>query len=126
MKRFAFAFIGVFGLAYSAWAGVEGVYVTEPNEDSGASAFVEIAPCGDKYCGTIIGNTAGTDNYKNLMIVWDMVTTDGANFSDGQIKDPTNDKTYRSKMFYDGGNILKVSGCVGPFCRAQTWTRKAE
>jgi len=43
-------------------------------------------------------------------------------YSSGKIWAPDVDKTYRSKMALNG-NTLKVSGCVGPICRSQNWTR---
>ena len=46
----------------------------------------------------------------------------GGSYSGGKIWAPDTDKTYRSKMTLSG-NALKVSGCVGPICRGQTWTR---
>ena len=42
----------------------------------------------------------------------------------GKILDPENGKTYTLRMTpADGGQKLEVRGSVGPFGRAQTWTR---
>jgi uncharacterized protein (DUF2147 family) len=51
---------------------------------------------------------------------------DGGEYSGGQILDPANGKTYKSKMsLTDGGKKLDVRGYVGApvFGRTQTWVR---
>lgn len=40
----------------------------------------------------------------------------------GQIYDPRAGKTYRSTMVKQPDGSLKVKGCVGPFCKAVTFT----
>lgn len=52
---------------------------------------------------------------------------EGDEFSGGQILDPGNGKTYRSKMrLVDGGKKLDVRGYIGmpTFGRTQTWIRE--
>jgi uncharacterized protein (DUF2147 family) len=52
---------------------------------------------------------------------------DGADFSGGQILDPSSGKTYQSKMsLADGGKRLHVRGYIGmpAFGRSQTWIRE--
>ena len=39
----------------------------------------------------------------------------------GQIYDPKSGKTYRSVVRRNANGTLKVEGCVGPFCKTQTW-----
>ena len=51
-----------------------------------------------------------------------MAADGGGKYSGGKIWAPDRDKTYRSKMELSGDR-LKVSGCVGPICRGQTWAR---
>ncbi len=104
-----------------AMAGVDGVWQTEPNKE-GVSGLVQVSPCGDAYCGVMIGNTAGTDKYKGTTIISGMKSSDGVNFSGGKITDPTEGKTYDSKMTLNG-NALKVEGCFLGICRAQNWVR---
>lgn len=41
---------------------------------------------------------------------------------EGQIYDPRAGKTYRSTMAKQPDGSLKVKGCVGPFCKAVTFT----
>lgn len=42
----------------------------------------------------------------------------------GKVYDPKNGKTYRSVMYIGKSGNLVMKGCVGPFCRSQTWTRR--
>ncbi len=100
---------------------VEGTWQTEPNAE-GISGLVQISACGSAYCGVMTGNSAGTDNHVGKTIIAGMTTSDGVNFADGTITDPTENKTYNSKMTLQG-NSLKVEGCVLTFCRAQNWVR---
>ncbi|THH35649.1 DUF2147 domain-containing protein [Aliishimia ponticola] len=99
-----------------------GRWKTETGE-TGGYLHVDIAPCGAKLCGTIakvVGN-ANTSIVGRQMITG-MSPKGGGKYSGGKIWAPDVDKTYRSKMQLSG-NTLKVSGCVGPICRSQNWTR---
>jgi uncharacterized protein (DUF2147 family) len=52
---------------------------------------------------------------------------DGGEYTGGQILDPANGKTYKSKMsLAEGGKKLDVRGYVGAplFGRTQTWVRE--
>ena len=54
---------------------------------------------------------------------------DGASYSGGDILDPNNGKTYRSKLtLLDGGRKLDVRGYIGTpmFGRSQVWIRAAD
>ena len=106
-----------------AWAGVEGDYRTEKN-DNGDTAVVRIAPCGDALCGTIVSTTSDNKKAVGMKIVWDMKASGENSWKGGKIKDPTDDSVYASKMSLSGDN-LKVSGCVagGLICKSQTWVR---
>lgn len=103
---------------------VEGIWKTEV--DDGAYAHVAIAPCGAKLCGTIARtfNASGEYASPNIgkPIVWDMEAKGDGAYGNGKIWQPSTDKIYRSKMALSG-NTLKVSGCVGPICKGQTWSR---
>lgn len=60
------------------------------------------------------------------MTILSGMTPEGAEFAGGQILDPANGKTYRSKMrLVDGGKKLDVRGYIGlpAFGRTQTWIR---
>lgn len=107
---------------------VEGTWKTKP-DDNGNFGHVEIAPCGDKFCGTLVksfdssGAEMASDNI-GKKIVWDMVAKGGGAYADGKVWAPDRDKTYNSKMQLSG-DTLSVSGCVlgGIICRASAWTR---
>lgn len=106
--------------------GVSGVFQTAPN-DEGNVGHVEFYDCGGALCGKLVRsfNASGTpiaspNIGKN--IVWDMQDQGGGKYGKGKIWDPGADKTYRSKMVLSG-DILKVSGCIGPICRAKSWQR---
>ena len=84
---------------------------------------MSIAACGDSICGTIAkGVDSDNTSIKGKRMIWDMKSKGNGSYAGGRIWAPDVDKTYRSKMSLNG-NALKVSGCVGPICRCQTWTR---
>lgn len=125
MKTILIAGLAVLGFAGAAIADpVEGTWKTQV--DDGAYAYVKVSPCGGALCGTIARTFNQTGEYKseNLgkKLVWDMKPAGGGAYKDGQIWQPSTDKTFRSKMALSG-NTLKVSGCVGPICKKQTWSR---
>lgn len=118
------------GLAMAAGAaqaeGISGVFQTQAN-DKGDVGMVRFAPCGDRWCGTLVksfngkGQEVASPN-RGRTIVGNMVDEGGGKFSGGTIWDPGADKTYTSKMVLNG-DVLKVSGCVSIICRSQTWRR---
>lgn len=115
-------------LVFSAGAAladpVAGTWQTQV--DDGAYAYIEMAPCGDKICGVIARTFDSTGETKSANIgkqlVWDMVAKGNGSYSKGKIWQPSKDKIYKSKMSLSG-DTLKVSGCVGPICKKQTWAR---
>lgn len=106
---------------------VVGLWRTQAGDD-GNYGVVEMVPCGDKICGTLVRafDAAGVERQPDTLgrqIVWDMLPMGSGAYDQGKIWAPDRDKTYRSKMELQG-DVLKVSGCVGPFCRGQDWTRE--
>lgn len=105
---------------------VEGVWQTQPGDD-GRFGMVRISPCGTAFCGTLergydaAGRQAPSDRI-GMRLVEGMTPQGGGAYGGGTIYAPDRDKTYRSKMQLEGDR-LKVSGCVGPICRSQTWVR---
>ena len=123
-------FMAAAALALSAAAAFAddalGDWRTQP-DDNGNFGVVRLAPCSGKICGTLMSSydSAGkpfASERAGTTIVKDMSPNGGGAYSGGTIYAPDRDKTYRSKMQLNG-NTLTVSGCVGPFCRSQTWTR---
>jgi uncharacterized protein (DUF2147 family) len=94
MRIMVMAAVAVMGFAGAAFADpAEGTWQTQV--DDGAYAHVKMSTCGANLCGAYKG---------------------------GKIWHPSTGKTFKSKMALSG-NTLKVSGCVGPICRKQTWSR---
>ena len=110
-----------FAMPILAFAGIDGVYATEKNEN-GDYAHVKMAPCGDSICGSIVWSSSDSSSAIGTKIVWDMKANGDNSWNNGKIMDPVKKKTYNSKMTLSG-DVLKVSGCIGPICRAQNWTR---
>ena len=94
--------------------------------DDGAYAYIEMAPCGDKICGVIARTFDSTGETKSANIgkqlVWGMVAKGNGSYAKGKIWQPSKDKVYKSKMSLSG-DVLKVSGCIGPICKKQKWAR---
>lgn len=125
MKMVLVAAAAVIGLAGAAWADpAEGTWKTEV--DDGAYAYIKMSMCGANLCGTIARtfNADGEFKSQNLgkQLVWDMAPAGGGSYKSGKIWQPSTDKTYRSKMAISG-DTLNVSGCVGPICKKQRWSR---
>ncbi|MGV6812890.1 MAG: DUF2147 domain-containing protein [Brevirhabdus sp.] len=103
---------------------VLGVWKTQV--DDGAYAHVTFSNCGAKVCGVISRTFNSGGEYKSpnigKQLVWDMAPQGEGYYKSGKIWQPSTDKVYKSKMTLSG-NTLKVSGCVGPICKKQTWTR---
>ena len=113
---------------------VDGKWLTEER-----NAVVTIGDCGKTVCGRIskflVTPPQGLDqrDTKNknpklrdrklmgMPILTDF-TDDGDDWR-GEIYDPKSGKTYRSTIRRVNANTLEVKGCIGPFCKTQTWTR---
>ncbi len=104
---------------------IEGYWQTEP--DDGAFAFVEVVPCGDTYCGTIVRtfNADGEYESPNLgkMLLIEMAPQGGGEYK-GNVWRPSNDKIYIGKVTIEG-DVMKMRGCIagGLLCSSQTWVR---
>ena len=124
MKKLILATAFCLGATGAMADPVEGVWKTQV--DDGAYAHVKMTTCGAALCGTIARTFNDTGEFKSAnlgkKIVWDMKPGSGGAYAKGKVWQPSTDKTYKSKMQLSG-NSLKVSGCVGPICKAQTWSR---
>jgi uncharacterized protein (DUF2147 family) len=125
IKILCFLFALVAAPLVHAEGEVLGKWNTEKSEE-GAWLTVDIQPCGDKLCGTIVdahevkdASIVGTEMIKGMQ-----QKTETA-FAKGKIYAPDTKKWYKSKMKLKDTDTLKVSGCVlgGVICRSQTWTR---
>lgn len=125
MRKAILTALFVIGATAAAADPIEGLWQTQP--DDGAFAHVQIAPCGNAFCGTIVRTFKGTSEYKspNLgrQIVIDMVPKgDGA--YQGKVLRPANNKIYNGKASV-AGSKMSLSGCVagGLLCKSQTWVK---
>jgi uncharacterized protein (DUF2147 family) len=116
--------------ALAAPAPVTGRWLTVEGK-----AVVEIGACGQQLCGRIArilkprpgGPAVDANNpdkalrtrpIQGLQILSNFAP-DGDRWK-GRIYDPESGRSYRSELTR-AGNILKVKGCLGPFCRTQEW-----
>lgn len=125
MKALILAAVASVTMAGTALADpVLGVWKTQV--DDGAYAHVTLSQCGAKICGVISRTFNATGEYQSAnlgkSLVWDMEPKGDGEYRNGKIWQPSTDKTYNSKMDMSG-NTLKVRGCIGPFCKKQTWSR---
>lgn len=120
---------------YAAPAPINGKWVTQDKD-----AVVSIEQCGSVICGKLA---------QYLVIPPDGVGQKDVNNPDaklrsrqllgtafltgfvpkgkewhGKVYDPKNGKTYRSVMYIGTSGNLVMKGCVGIFCRSQSWTRR--
>ncbi|MEM9852040.1 MAG: DUF2147 domain-containing protein [Pseudomonadota bacterium] len=97
-------------------------------DDNGNYGHVRIAPCGAKFCGTLVRSfdSAGeaiTSENNGRRIIWDMVQESPGLYSGGKVYTPDRDRTYNSRLELSG-NRLNVNGCVLGICRSGgTWSR---
>ena len=132
MRRLLLAAVLLPAAAAAQPAPITGRWITEDR-----AALVEVAPCGPALCGRIVRvlkrdpSKPITDVHnpdaalRNRPIVGLAFLTGfvaDRNGWNGRIYDPRNGRSYRSVLTRTGG-MLKVKGCLGPFCRTQTWTR---
>jgi uncharacterized protein (DUF2147 family) len=126
-----FATLAMAASAIAAPAPVTGRWLTE-----GRKAIVEVSTCGDSICGRVVKvldprapkNATDIHNpdeslrkrpIEGLRILSSFEA--GKSHWNGRIYDPESGRTYRSELKREG-NVLKVKGCWGPFCKTQRWT----
>ncbi len=108
---------------------LEGVFKTQEGENGGY-LHVEMAPCADLMCGTIIkvvgpdGTEANPHEFLGRNIISGMKPNGDAKWKSGKIWAPDQDKTYRASMKLLSDSELEVKGCVAIICRSQVWTRQ--
>ena len=124
-KLFIATVLSLFASLTAAFADPAlGIWKTEV--DDGAYAHVTMSACNGKICGVISRTFNDSGEYKSANIgkklVWDMSPNGGGKYSGGKVWQPSTGKVYASKMT-SSGNTLNVSGCVGPICKKQVWSR---
>ena len=117
--------------ALAAPAPITGHWTTEDGV-----ALVQVGQCGRTVCGKIRKilkpnpkfsktDVNNPDKAKRGQPIVGLTVLSGFAADDdvwrGQIYDPKSGKTYRSVVRRNANGTLKVEGCVGPFCKTQTW-----
>ena len=103
-----------------------GTWLTS-KDDNGHSGLIEVAPCGNALCGTLVksydesGNEIESDHTGRHIISETVPVGDGE--YEGKVYSPDRDKTYNSRLELQGDR-LEVSGCVMFICRdGGTWKK---
>jgi len=122
--------IAAAALAFSAGAAladpIEGLWRTTA-DDNGNSGLIQVAPCGNAFCGTLVRsyNGAGAEipsDFNGRQIISETRPTGGGEYR-GKVFSPDRGQTYNSRLVLSGDS-LSVSGCVLGICRdGGTWTR---
>ncbi len=101
------------------------------------SSRIEIAPCGNALCGTLVwlkdprndvNNPDPAKREKPLLgtqIVLGMTPSGKANSWKGKVYNAEDGKTYKGYITLEGSDKMTLEGCVlgGLFCKGETWTR---
>ncbi|MFL4470712.1 DUF2147 domain-containing protein [Tateyamaria armeniaca] len=101
-----------------------GLWRTQPDQ-KGQVANVRAETCGSAICGTIVRvyDKAGAPVAAPTVgqkVFWDMVPK-GSDFV-GRAFVPAHQREYAGRISVQGDR-MKVSGCLGPVCQSQVWTR---
>lgn len=120
-------------------AGPSGRWKTIDDETGKVKSIVEITESNGKLRGQVVEilhSDRGPDPtcdqckgankdkpVKGMTILWDLAR-DGEGWKGGNILDPSNGKTYKSKLQLIDDDKLGVSGCVAFICREQVWIRE--
>ena len=105
-------------------ASVEGRWV-----NPSGSVIIDIAPCADALCGTVVWANAkaqqdarkGTPNLIGTQLLTGLRPEDGQ--WEGKLFVPDQRLHATGKLAPAGPNQLKVSGCEIGICKSQVWSR---
>lgn len=117
-----------------------GLWKTIDDDGKTAKSLVRISEQGGTLVGSIDklldpkdGTDAKCDKCKDdrkdqpvvgLQIIRGVKPDGDGIWAQGEILDPNNGKTYRTRLKpVDGGKKLEMRGYIGPFYRTQTWIR---
>lgn len=105
---------------------MEGTWRTEPDRKN-LTSHISVTSCGNALCGTVAkaldasGQEVKTANVGKRLF-WDLKPAGGGDYEDGTVWVPLLDVTARASARLSG-NQLEVTGCKGPVCDGQVWTR---
>lgn len=92
--------------------------------EQGGKVYAKIIKLLNKPADTLCDQCPGDKKNKPIvgMVFVNGLKKDGSEYAGGEILDPAKGKTYKCKMWLEGGKLM-VRGYVGPFFRTQTWHR---
>jgi uncharacterized protein (DUF2147 family) len=130
-------FVGAPPAKAQSGSDVGGIWLTQAGD-----AKVRVSKCGGGICGVIVwlkdpinpgtGKAQVDDKNPNPSLarrpmiglpLFVGMRPSGPNRWSGQIYNADDGSTYASNVSLDGGDILRVEGCMGAFCGGENWTR---
>lgn len=100
------------------------VEVYEAKGGTYAAKVLETLYQPNAVCTSCTGDNKGKP-VKGMVIMWNQKPGSDGSFSGGSVLKLANGKTYKSKaQLQAGGSKFEVSGCMGPICKKQVWTRE--
>jgi len=124
--KFFFALFLVAAPAFAVADPVEGVWKTQPDRKDLVS-HIQVSQCGTKICGTVLkafdlsGKEVKTSKIGKHLFR-DMEAAGGEKYGNGVVQVASLNMKARATMELNGNN-LRVTGCKGPACYGQTWSR---
>ena len=111
-----------------AAAPIEGLW-----RSPGGNSIIGIAPCGDALCGTVKWASAkaikdarkGTDQLVGSALLTGLQQKKPGEWQ-GKLFVPDPKLRVKAKIWLQGDEQLKVSGCAVGICKTQLWTRTGE
>lgn len=103
-----------------------GIWQTQPDRKD-LTSHIAISACGAALCGTVLrafdkeGRDIVTPNVGRRLF-WDMQPRGDGHYDGGTVEIASMNLRARAKMKLQGDS-LRVTGCKGPACFGQTWTR---
>jgi len=114
--------VGLIGDACAEATNIYGDWATQ-----GLGAVVRLQPCESNahhLCGRLIWVWDPEDVENGAvgsLMVRDFLWEEGA-WRQGTLRNPEDGRTYRGSMRPDG-DLLRLKGCAGPFCKSEAWRR---
>ena len=100
------------------------VEVYEAKGGTYAAKVVDTLFQANAVCTSCKGDKKGKP-IKGMVIMWGQKPGADGSFTDGEVLKLANGQTYKSKaQLQAGGSKFEVSGCMGPICKKQVWTRE--
>lgn len=126
------------------WNMLAGAAAAGPADDAlglwltqSGNGVIEITRCGESVCGRVVGGRGerldvnNRDRALRSRELMGITILSGhregpEGWVGGRIYNPEDGASYRSNLAPGPGGTLRVTGCLGPFCRTQVWTRTTQ